>query len=143
MFGNYDNIKEKINKAENNEELYEILVKDKEGEKYIGADYINYICKENENLIDSIFKLIENVKKALTILECKCKECPENSTLHREEIEVFSEKRMNINRGIRMLVLKKYSIAEIKKLLKIRDDIDERFGELNNKTVEYRRAMED
>ena len=40
-------------------------------------------------------------------------------------------------------MLEKYSINEIKKILKIRDDMDERFCELNNKTVEYRRVMED
>lgn len=40
-------------------------------------------------------------------------------------------------------MLEKYSVDEVKKLLKIRDDMDERFCELNNKTVRYRRVIED
>lgn len=91
----------------------------------------------------SIQELMKIVEKGLRILESKCKNSLEDSTLHREEIENFSEKRKNINRGIKKLVLEKYSINEIKKILKIRDDMDERFCELNNKTVEYRRVMED
>ncbi len=143
MFGNYDCIKEKIKNAKTNDELKTILIDDIEGRKYLGADYISYICEAKEELLISIQELMEIVEKGLRILESKCKNSLEDSTLHREEIENFSEKRKNINRGIKKLVLEKYSIDEIKKLLKIRDDMDERFCELNNKTVEYRRVMED
>lgn len=143
MFGNYDCIKEKIKNAKTNDELKAILIDDIEGRKYLGAGYTNYICEGKEELLISIQKLMKIVEKGLRILESKCKNSLEDSTLHRKETENFSEKRKNINRGIKKLVLEKYSIDEIKKILKIRDDMDERFCELNNKTVEYRRVMED
>ena len=143
MFGNYDCVKKKIEQAKNNDELKKILIEDREGIYYLGADCINYICKGEEGVLISIQELVEIVEKGLQILESKCKDSLADSILHEEEIENFSEKRKNINRGIRRLVLEKYSIDEIKKLLQIRDDMDERFCELNNKTVEYRRAMED
>ena len=142
MFGNYDCIKEKIKNAKNNDELKDILIENIEGRKYLRADYISYICERREKLLISIQELVEIVEKGLQILESKCKDSLKDSTLHEEEIENFSEKRKNINREIRSLVLEKYSIDEIKKLLQIRDDLDERFCELNNKTVEYRKAME-
>lgn len=143
MFRNYDCIKEKIKNAKNNDELKAILIENKEGIKYLGADCTNYIYKGEEGVLISIQELIDIVEKWLLTLESKCKVSLEDSTLHREEIEILSEKRKNINRGIKKLVLEKYSVDEVKKLLKIRDDMDERFCELNNKTVEYRRAMED
>lgn len=143
MFGNYGSIKEKIKNAKSNDELNAILIENKGGIKYLGADCTNYIYKGEEGVLTSIQELIDIVEKGLLILESKCKDSIEDSTLHREEIEILSEKRKNINRGIRKLVLEKYSVDEVKKLLKIRDDIDERFCKLNNKTVGYRRVIED
>ena len=143
MFGNYDCIKEKIKNAKTNDELKATLIDDIEGRKYLGAYCTNYSYKGEEGVLISIQELINIVENGLLILESKCKDSLEDSTLHIEEIENLLEKRKNINRGIRKLVLEKYPVDEVKKLLKIRDDMDERFCELNNKTVEYRRAMED
>lgn len=143
MFGNYECVKEKIEKAQNNDELKKILIDDREGKRYLGADCINYNYKKEVNLLDAVKKLMEDVERRLRVLEIKAADNLNDSSLHTDDIELVSEKRTNINRGIRMLVLEKWPIDEIKRLLKNRDEMDTRFDELNNKTVEYRRAMED